>query len=76
MAVAITEILHVVAIFAFAFAMGATRTLVVAPRLGATAAVLQIPVVLAASWVVARRLLANRQFSLTQRAARLLLRGR
>ena len=77
MAVALTGMFHVVAIFAFAFALGAPRTLVVALWFGATAAILlEVPVVLAPSWLVARRLLSDRQFSLTQRAARLLLRRR
>ena len=70
MAVLFTGIAYFAVVFAFAFAMGVARTLIVAPRLGATAAVLlEMPVVLAASWIVARRLLSNRRFSLTQRAA-------
>jgi hypothetical protein len=58
------------AVFAFAFAMGVARTLVITPLLGATAAVLlELPLVLALSWFVARTLLRNRTFMLTQRAA-------
>ena len=56
------------AIFSFAFAMGVARQLVVAPHLGATAAVLlEVPIIILASWMVARRLLRRRAFSLAQR---------
>lgn len=59
---------YFVAIFALAFVLGVARTLIVAPATGETAAVLlEIPVVLAASWVVARRLLRGRGFALGQR---------
>jgi hypothetical protein len=55
-------------VFAFAFATGVARTLVVAPRLGPTVAVfLEVPILIAASWVVAYYLLRNRSFSMTQR---------
>jgi hypothetical protein len=55
------------AVFAFAFAMGVARTLVITPQLGATAAVLlEIPIVLALSWFVARSLLLRRDFTLPQ----------
>jgi len=61
--------LYFAAVFAFAFVMGVFRTLVVAPRIGATAAVcIEIPIILIVSWIVARRLLRNRSFSLGQRA--------
>jgi hypothetical protein len=50
-------------VFAFAFAMGVGRTLVVAPAIGSAAAVgLEIPVVLGASWFTARALLRGRSF--------------
>jgi hypothetical protein len=42
-------------VFAWAFALGVVRTLVVAPRVGDTAAVLiETPLVLAASWLASR----------------------
>jgi hypothetical protein len=42
------------AVFAVAFVIGAFRVLVVAPRIGALAAVaLEVPVILAVSWLVA-----------------------
>jgi len=62
-------LLYFAGVFAFAFAMGVARTLVVAPRIGATAAVLlELPLVLAASWIVARALLRHRDFTVPQRA--------
>ncbi len=70
MAVAFAALVYFAAVFAFAFALGVARTLIVAPALGATSAVLlEIPVVLAASWIVARRALRHRHFDLPQRAA-------
>lgn len=57
-------------IFGLAFAMGIARTMVIAPRLGATVAVLlEVPIIVAASWVAARRLLRHRSLTLPQRAA-------
>jgi hypothetical protein len=57
-------------IFGLAFVMGVTRTLVVAPRLGAvTAVLLEVPIIVAVSWTVARRLLRPHSFTLPQRAA-------
>lgn len=56
-------------VFAFAFAMGVARTLVIAPRLGATAAVLlEVPVVVVLSWAVWRRLIRHRSLTTPQRA--------
>lgn len=53
-------------IFLFAFAMGVLRTLVVAPRIGEVAAVLvELPVVLGASWLVCRW--AQARFNLASR---------
>ena len=70
MAVFRTAIVYFSAIFAFAFAMGVARTLVIAPRIGTTAAVLlEVPILLAASWVIARRLLRDRDLALPQRIA-------
>ena len=52
-----TAWLYFVIVFSFAFAMGIARGLVVAPRLGEFSAVLlEIPVLLAFSWFIARRL--------------------
>ena len=65
-----TGLLYFAAVFTFAFAMGIARVLVVAPRLGPTAAVLlEVPTLVAASWIVARRLLRNRPLTGPQRAA-------
>jgi hypothetical protein len=70
MAVIITAIAYFATVFAFAFAMGVARTLVIAPLIGATAAVLlEVPILLAASWVIARRLLRDRDLALPQRIA-------
>jgi hypothetical protein len=61
-------LLYFAAVFTFAFAMGIARVLVVAPRLGPTAAVLlEVPILVVASWIVARRLLRNRSLTLRQR---------
>lgn len=44
-------------VFAIGFVLGAIRTLAVAPRIGATAAVLiELPFILGASWLVATRI--------------------
>jgi hypothetical protein len=57
------------AVFTFAFLAGTARVLVVAPRLGTTAAVLlEVPVLIAVSWIVARFLLRRRSLTLPQRA--------
>lgn len=70
MAVIITAITYFATVFAFAFAMGVARTLVIAPLIGVTAAVLlEVPILLAASWVIARRLLRDRDLALPQRIA-------
>jgi hypothetical protein len=70
MAILIAAILYFAIVFAFAFAMGVARTLAVTPWLGPTAAVLlEIPAVLAVSWIVARRLLRDRPFDAGQCAA-------
>ena len=63
-------LLYFAAVFTLAFAMGIARELVVAPRLGPAAAVLlEVPILVVASWIVARRLLRNRSLTLSQRAA-------
>ena len=47
----VAGILYFAVVFAFAFAIGTVRVLLVAPRLGeALAVLLELPVVLAASW--------------------------
>ncbi|MFM5893139.1 MAG: hypothetical protein ACKOQM_01740 [Novosphingobium sp.] len=51
-------------VFAFAFGLGVVRTLWLAPQIGALAAVLcEVPLVLAASWWTARRLIARFQIT-------------
>jgi hypothetical protein len=70
MATAMIGLLYFIVIFTLAFATGVVRTLFLAPLLGPLAAVsLEVPVILAASWFVARRLVRGRSFSLAQRAA-------
>jgi hypothetical protein len=65
-----TGLLYFAAVFTFALAMGIAPMLVVAPRLGQTAAaLLELPILVAASWTVARRLLRDRSLTLPQRAA-------
>ena len=60
--------------FAVAFGLGAVRQTLVAPRLGALAAVaIEVPVLLAVSWVVARW--AVRRFAVPDRAAARLVMG-
>lgn len=74
MAVIITAITYFATVLAFAFAMGVARTLVIAPLIGVTAAVLlEVPILLAASWVIARRLLRDRDLALTCMARRVTL---
>ncbi len=54
-------------VFSFAFLMGVLRTLAVAPLIGQTKAVLlEVPIVIAVSWVAARLLLRNISFSVVQ----------
>ena len=60
--------LYFIAVFSFAFVMGVLRTLVVAPRVGELVAVgIELPIVLIASWFVARRLLRRHPLPLPQR---------
>jgi hypothetical protein len=62
-------LLYFLAVFALAFATGITRELVIAPRLGPTPAVLlEVPILVLASWIAALRLLRNRSLSLQERA--------
>jgi hypothetical protein len=57
-------------VFTFAFLTGMARVLVLEPWLGATAALLlEVPVIVAASWMVARLLLLRRPLTLPQRAS-------
>jgi len=70
MATAMIGLLYFIIIFTLAFATGVVRTLLVAPLLGSVAAIcLEVPVILAASWFVASKLVRGRSFSLAQRAA-------
>ncbi len=70
MVVIFAGLIYFAIVFAIAFALGVARTLAIAPMLGATAAVLlEIPVVLAASWAIARRVLRHRPFGLSARVA-------
>lgn len=56
-------------IFSVAFVMGVVRNLVIAPRLGATVAVLiEVSILLTVSWAVAGRLLSHRSFTVAHRA--------
>ena len=62
--------LYFAIVFAAAFAMGIVRTLVLAPRIGPFLAVaIEVPIILALSWVVAGRVL--RRIPLTGTDARL-----
>ena len=62
--------LYFAAVFAFAFVMGVIRTLVIAPRVGAAAAVaIELPIVIGISFLVARRMLRDHAFSLGERGA-------
>jgi hypothetical protein len=62
-------LLYFLAVFTFAFATGITRELIIAPRLGATAAVLlEVPFIVLASWLVALRLLRWRPLNRLGRA--------
>ena len=59
----ITGAFYFAIIFGFAFATGVFRVLVLTPHLGPAAAVcVEVPVLLLASWVVARWLLRGRSF--------------
>ena len=54
-------------IFSLAFVTGAARGLVVEPRLGAaTAVLLEVPVLILASWIIARHLLRDGALTLPQ----------
>lgn len=65
--VILTGLAYFAIIFGFAFAMGVGRTLVLAPQLGETAAVLlEIPILVFASWLVARRVTNGRFFTFGQ----------
>ena len=55
-------------VFGIAFLFGTVRTLVLEPRLGEAAVLVELPIIVGASWAVARALLWRRRFSLTQRA--------
>lgn len=56
-------------VFAIAFALGVARTLMIAPAIGVTAAVLfEVPVLIMVSWLATRRLLRRHPLSLSHRA--------
>ena len=62
-------VIYFAAVFAFAFVMGVVRTLFVAPYVGSAVAVgIEVPIILAASWFVARRLLRRTSLTLVERA--------
>jgi len=70
MAIIVTAILYFGIVFTFAFAMGVVRVLVVAPLVGPAAAVfIEVPIILAASWIVARRVLRRRTLGFSKRLA-------
>jgi hypothetical protein len=63
-----------VVVFALGFALGAIRLLVLAPRIGATAAVLvETPIILTASWWLSAR--CSQQFSVEPSAPSRILMG-
>lgn len=56
-------------VFAVGFALGTIRTLWLAPAVGALAAVgIEVPIMVAASWWWARRLLARQELAMAGRA--------
>jgi hypothetical protein len=60
---------YFVGVFAIAFAMGTIRTLLLAPAIGAMAAVaMELPIILAVSWLWGRRLLERQKLGLADRA--------
>jgi hypothetical protein len=67
-------VVYALAVFALGFALGMMRLVLVAPRIGATAAVLaETPVILAASWWLSA--LCSREFSVEPSAAARILMG-
>ena len=63
-----TAWLYFIIVFSFAFVLGIARNLVIAPQLGETLAVwLEISTLLALSWVIARRLIRKRVFTVLHR---------
>lgn len=65
-----TGLLYFLVVFTIAFATGVARVLLVAPRLGPMPAVmLEVPLLVVASWIVARHLLRTRSLTLPERAA-------
>ena len=60
----VTGVFYFLIVFAVAFVMGAVRTLLVAPRIGAAPAVaIEIVFILALSWMVAKGLYRARPYS-------------
>ena len=67
-AVVFKAIVYFTLVFTFALVTGVIRTLFVAPRIGAMAAVgIEVPIILVVSWVVASRLLQNCPLTLGHR---------
>jgi hypothetical protein len=67
-------IAYTLSVFAFAFVLGALRVTLIAPALGAlTAVALEVPVVLALSWIVSGRILNRWPLSGNQRLGMTLL---
>ena len=63
-------LLYYAAVFAIAFALGIARALVINQYAGASAAVLlEVPVVIVLSWLIAHHLLKRNSFSLSQSVA-------
>jgi hypothetical protein len=68
-AVGLAALAYFLVVFTLAFAMGIARALVIAPRIGELAGVLlEVPILVMASWSVARRLLKGRSFTFWQAA--------
>ncbi|MGE3690130.1 MAG: hypothetical protein AB7F98_01975 [Novosphingobium sp.] len=62
--IAINALAYSAAIFALGFVLGALRTVLLVPRIGALGAVLaELPLTLAASWLCARQVLRRRPLS-------------
>ena len=65
----VAGVLYFFAVFSFAFAMGVARQIAIAPLVGPSAAVLlEVPVVILASWLIARQLLRSRSLTVSERA--------
>lgn len=55
---------YFIGVFAIGFVLGSVRTLLLVPRLGDTAAVLlELPVMIAAAWIICKRLLRRHRLT-------------